>query len=282
LTNCQLRVLSMNVKCILAVLCVTLALPGSVGMTGCNPTEFEADSASDSVCSEDGFPFVVPPFGQVLRSHASVDFGRSFSHPFVLALADGSLESDIFRFYQMQDARYLESISDAAALIAVRTRNATSKLWWLDAARMCLVVETSMHMEYGKELGYTPADIASLELTPTNRAYQAHLIDSASRGSLVEAIAAYAPCPWLYIALGQHLIREAGGSFPENHPYANWLKMYSDDGFLDYMHVLLDQLEVAALAAGPAERERAKEAFLVSVRYELAFWEQAWVHEEWP
>ena len=50
-------------------------------------------------------------------------------------LANGTLEPDTFKFYQMQDARYLEALSDAASLIATRSSNVTSKLWWVDASR---------------------------------------------------------------------------------------------------------------------------------------------------
>lgn len=58
--------------------------------------------------------------------------------------------------------------------------------------------------------------------------------------------------------------------------------MYSDPGFDEYMTRLLGFLQQAADAAGPAERQRAKDAFLVSVRYEWMFWEQAWVGQRWP
>jgi hypothetical protein len=59
------------------------------------------------------------------------------------------------------------------------------------------------------------------------------MISNALRGTLVEAVGALTPCPWLYIALGAHLLREMG-SIPEDHPYADWLKMYSDPAFNEY------------------------------------------------
>ena len=84
---------------------------GSAAM-GCDPSA----AASDGECSEDGFPFAVPSFGLELRQYAGVDFGRSFTHPFVLSLANGSLARSTFKFYQMQDARYLEALSDVSCI----------------------------------------------------------------------------------------------------------------------------------------------------------------------
>lgn len=226
-------------------------------------------------------PYPVPPFARRCLEAAGPSFGASFDHPFVRALAEGTLETEKFRFYQMQDARYLEAFADAACLIAPRCTAPADKLWFIDAARLCIIVEGELHAGYGKRLGYTPEDIARLELTPNNRAYQDHMISSALRGTLVEAVAALAPCPWLYIALGQHLLREIG-SIPDEHPFAAWLRMYSDPQFNEYMENLLERLQRFADAADEAARERAIEAFVVSCRYEYMFWDQAWTFQEWP
>lgn len=81
--------------------------------------------------------------------------------------------------------------------------------------------------------------------------------------------------------LGQHLLKTMG-SIPEDHPYANWLKMYSDPSFNDYMNEILSKLEKASQSASDLEKERAIQSFLISVRYEWMFWDQAWNFQKWP
>ncbi|BBM70785.1 thiaminase II [Rhodothermus marinus] len=226
-------------------------------------------------------PFTVPPFAQECLEAAADAWGASFRHPFVRALAEGTLDAERFRFYQMQDARYLEAFADACSLIATRCVRPDDKLWFIDAARLALVVERELHAGYGKKLGYTLEDVARIELTPNNRAYQDHMIATAVRGTLVEAVAAITPCPWLYVELGQHLARELG-TIPDTHPYADWLRMYSNPEFNTYMDNLLERLERFAREADGAARARAKEAFRTSVRYEWMFWQQAWEQQRWP
>lgn len=226
--------------------------------------------------------FVVPPFAQRCIDAAGTAWGASFEHPFILALADGTLDADRFRFYQMQDARYLEAFADTASLISTRCVNPSDKLWFVDAARMALVVEGELHAGYGEKLGYGADDIAAIELTPNCRGYQNHMISVAQRGTLVEAVGALAPCPWLYIELGQHLMRELGGAVSDEHPYADWLRMYADPGFNDYMMNMLERLERFAGQSDEASRVRAIEAFVVSARYEYMFWDQAWTFQKWP
>lgn len=224
---------------------------------------------------------IVTPFATECLAHARAAWDAAHAHPFVTELATGTLSAERFRFYQMQDARYLEAFADGCAVVASRVVSPDDKIWWLDAAKMALVVEKGLHEGYGRTLGYTAADIAALELTPNNRAYGDHMVINAHRGSLVEAIAALVPCPWLYVDLGVHLLKGFGGSIPAEHPYKEWLAMYSDPGFDEYMTKMLGYLQHAADAAGPAERARAKEMFLASVRYEWMFWQQAWEMQRW-
>ena len=227
------------------------------------------------------YAFSVPSFARVCIDAAGPAWAASFAHPFVRALAEGSLDADRFKFYQMQDARYLEAFADCAALISVRCERPGDKLWFLDAAKMAIEVEGHLHAGYGQKLGYDADDIAALELTPNNRAYQNHMIATAQRGSLVEAVAALTPCPWLYIDLGQKLERELG-TISDDHPYADWLRMYADPSFNAYMDALLERLQRFADAADEASRRRAIDAFVASARYEYMFWDQAWTKQPWP
>jgi thiaminase/transcriptional activator TenA len=107
------------------------------------------------------------------------------------------------------------------------------------------------------------------------------MVSTVQRGALVEGVAAVAPCPWLYIDLGQHLLK-AHGPPSDDHPYADWLRMYSDPEFNEYMENLLERLQRFADAADESARERAKEAFVTSARYEWMFWQQAWEQQDWP
>ncbi|NLL83341.1 MAG: thiaminase II [Lentisphaerae bacterium] len=221
------------------------------------------------------------PFVALCLDKASTAWNASFNHPFVRGIIDGSLSPDKFRFYQMQDARYLEAYAAASSLVAVRCTTPDDMLWFIDSARIALVTERSLHTNYGLKFGYDATTIANLELTLNNRAYQDHIIAVAQRGSMVEAVAALTPCPWLYIAIGRALLAELG-SVPATHPYADWLHMYSDPHFDTYISELLTRLQRYSDEADDSARQRAVKAFVVGIRYEWLFWEQAWQLQTWP
>jgi thiaminase/transcriptional activator TenA len=223
-------------------------------------------------------------FADRCREYADDAWGASFEHPFVRALVDGSLDPERFRFYQMQDARYLEAIADAFARIGTRCPDPDDKLWFVEAAERALRTERSLHLHYGEQLGYGPDDIRTLDLTPNNRAYQNHMLERTARGTRLAALAAVAPCPWLYRDLGTRIWDEVGGAVDDDHPYADWIRRYADpdpDEAMD-LDALRGRLNRWARRHDEAARERALTAFRTSARYEWMFWEQAWTGQSWP
>ncbi len=223
----------------------------------------------------------VPPFAARCLATAADAWHASLQHPFVRGIINGDLPQEKFRFYQMQDARYLEAYAAASALVAARCSNPDDMLWFIDSARIALVTERSLHTNYGLKLGYDAAAIAAVTLTPNNHAYQDHMIAVAQRGSMVEAVAALTPCPWLYIAIGKALLEELG-TVSAAHPYAEWLSMYSDPQFDSYLAELLAKLQRYSDEADESARQRALKAFHTGIRYEWMFWEQAWQLQTWP
>lgn len=218
------------------------------------------------------------------RQYAEEAWTASFQHPFVEALIDGSLAPERFKFYQMQDARYLEALADAFVRIGTRCPDPEDKLWFVEAAERALRTERSLHLHYGEQLGYDSDDLAALTLTPNNRAYQNHMLERTARGTRLEALAAVTPCPWLYRELGENVLNELGGAVPDEHPYAAWIRRYADPDPGETMDLdeLFGRLDQWATRSDEAQRERALEAFGTSARYEFLFWEQAWTRQEWP
>lgn len=224
---------------------------------------------------------VVPPFAQRCLDACREEWEQAVRHPFVRALISGDLPVDRFRFYQMQDARYLEAYADTCSILSTRFVDPADKLWFIDGARLAILVEQQLHAGYGQRLGYTPDDVARLECSPNNRAYQNHMLQAAHRGMLVEALGALAPCPWLYTDIGIRMLEELG-AIPPDHPWADWLQTYADPSFIRYTSELLAIMERMAGESGPVSQDRAIEAFRLSVRYEWMFWEQAWTLQDWP
>ncbi|MEF8757551.1 MAG: thiaminase II, partial [Halobacteriales archaeon] len=86
------------------------------------------------------------------------------------------------------------------------------------------------------------------------------------------------PCMWGFNETGKRL---AERGIPDHEHYARWIEMYSGEEFTeltDWCKALMNDL---AADATPEDRERYRDLFLTSARYEYRFWDAAWRQEEW-
>jgi thiaminase/transcriptional activator TenA len=110
-------------------------------------------------------------------------------------------------------------------------------------------------------------------MAPTTRGYTDYLLRTATVGDFTELVAALLPCMWGFNEIGRHLAEQG---LPNDEHYARWVNMYASDEFtalVDWLRELTDRICTNLPAAS---RDRIREVFLTSSRYELAFWEMAW------
>ena len=144
------------------------------------------------------------------------------------------------------------------------------------ARRVLTPIERPLHERlFG--LASLDADVvARTPLSPTNLAYQNHMLATAARGGLGETAAALLPCPWTYHELGPFM---AGLSHPV---YGEWARFYSEGLLAESCQAWRAIVDAEAQEAGPRTRVAMRRAFLLSFRYEYLFWDSTYKREEWP
>lgn len=213
-------------------------------------------------------------FSDTLCTEAQPIWEAIHRHPFLLELQAGTLPIEKFRFFLAQDWYYLDAFARTVGLLLGRART-TPDLERL-SPRLLTPVEKPLHRKLFDLAGLTEEAVAVAPIAPTNRAYMNHMLTAAALGSPGEAIAALLPCPWTYDEIGRRLPAVS-------HPvYGEWAAFYREGFLRESVSAWRSLLDEAAAEAGPFERERLREAFLTSSRYEHAFWEMAYRMETWP
>lgn len=219
-------------------------------------------------------------FTAAMRRECTAIWEAQLTHPFVVALANGSLPPETFRFYILQDARFLMSLAHTFAFAATKTENHARIL---RLGEMCLDsvrVERALHEAYAARFGMSVAAMATVPMAPTNYAYTRHMRSVAATGTLAEAVTVTLPCAWIYAVVGQHFT--AAGAPPAEHPYRDWLATYATPDFAsvaDWLRGIVDDEAARLDAAGQA---RLRDIFRTSSAYEWLFWQMAWTREAWP
>ncbi len=219
-------------------------------------------------------------FSNHLRQLASPIWEAQLKHPFVVALGKGTLSPQKFRYYILQDARYLEELAKVFAAGAEKAEDADTAIRFAQLVKETIVVERGLHESYGKQWKLTAQEMRSTPLSPTNYAYCRHMRSVAQTGTLGEITVVALPCAWVYCEVGQHLL--AKGQPKPSHPYKEWLALYGSPEFSNVATWMRAVVNRSAKQAGKAEKARMEEAFLISSRYEWMFWDMAWREERWP
>lgn len=109
-----------------------------------------------------------------------------FDHPFVRGIGNGTLDRDKFRYYMIQDHKYLMQYAKVFALGLVKATDEGDMRMYSDLITATLDTENAVHQAYLKELDVTPEAIAATPMALNNKSYTDYMIAQASKGGLPE------------------------------------------------------------------------------------------------
>jgi thiaminase/transcriptional activator TenA len=217
-------------------------------------------------------------FTEELFGYARPIWDAQLAHPFVRGIGDGSLEEERFRRWVLQDYRYLKESARVFAWAVAKSDDLAAMGWYAGVLNLTLNVEMDLHRRYAARFGISEQDLETAPMWPTTRAYTDFLVRTAADGEMSDLVAALLPCAWGYVHVAKEL---AKNDPPPDQRYADWIAQYASAEFEAAADWLRAELERLTEGAGAGRRERLKELFLLSSRYELAFWQMCWAGESW-
>lgn len=218
-------------------------------------------------------------FSARLRQLADPVWQAQHDHPFVRGIGDGTLPVEQFQYWIGQDYLFLIEYCRLFGLAVARAPDLETLSWFADLLHATARTEMDLHRSYAALFGISAEDLERVEMAPATRAYVDFLVRVAATSDFTELVAALLPCMWGFSEIGQRL---AATARPADHRYADWIEMYASSDFADQAAQCRRMLDRIAADAGEDARRRMEEAFLISSRYELAFWEAARTQERWP
>lgn len=208
------------------------------------------------------------PESQRLRERGAAAWSAAVSHPMVTAIGTGTLPHETFRCYFEQNVQYLHCYVRAIALAVAAAPDRASQATLARFLSQIVDVEIPANLRFLVRLGGSPHALPAP--LPTTSGYAGHLLRAAGSGNLAVALAALLPCQWSYGEIGKRL---AAGGIPADPVYADWIAMFSGDGYDELVRASTSLLDSVAAGADPAATEA---AFDGATGYELAFWEMAY------
>lgn len=219
-----------------------------------------------------------PKFTDELRQSAAPIWEADLKHPFVRGMADGTLPTEKFKFYLIQDYLFLLDYSRVFAYGTIKAHDEATMALFAKLLDETLNTEMDLHRGYCEKFGISPAEMEAAPMAPTTHAYTRHMLHVAQIGTLADVIAGVLPCQWGYAEIGTTLAEQGGSPEPL---YQEWIDMYASTEFLALGEWLRNLLNEITTDSSSAEKERLHKNFLLSSRYEYLFWEMAWTQQTW-
>jgi thiaminase/transcriptional activator TenA len=199
-------------------------------------------------------------------------------HPMVTQLGAGTLEEEPFRYWVRQDYVYLIDYARVFAHGATVAPDMERMGTFAELLDATINTEMDLHRAYAADFGISEAELEATEPSPTTQGYTDFLVRTAATGSFGDLVAALLPCMWGFNVTGKRLAERGR---PDHEGYAEWIDTYAGEEFSELTEWCKGLMESVWADATAAERDRYRDLFETSARYEYRFWDAAWRQEGW-
>jgi thiaminase (transcriptional activator TenA) len=213
-------------------------------------------------------------FGRLRRDtgeawHAYVE------HPFVRALAAGTLPEAAFRNYLVQDYLFLFHFARACALAGYKSAS-LAELRDACAAMAAIVdIEMPLHVAYCRGWGLSEADMEATPEAMQTVAYTRFVLDRGLSGDRLDLDVALAPCVVGYAEIAA-LLKAQPTTKLDGNPYAAWIEMYAGQEYQSMANAAIDRLErTSATRGGGARYADLLNTFRAATALETEFWQMS-------
>ena len=192
-------------------------------------------------------------------------------------LAEGTLDVEKFRFYMIQDYRYLLQYAKVFAFGVIKTEDPELMRRFAGMVHDVLDGEMNVHKTYMARLGITEEEVAKTPSALTNQSYTSYMLDVANKGGPLEILMAVLACAWSYQVIGEHHVKVPGAV---EHPlYGEWVQGYSSKEYADSTKEIIDCVDALGENITPEQEAYLTDIFVKCSRYEKLFWDMAYAME---
>jgi len=212
-----------------------------------------------------------------LYSSTEILWNSYLEHPFVKGIADGSLDIDKFRFYMVQDYRYLLEYSKVFSLGIYKSTNEEVMRKFALMVKETLDGEMTIHKKYMKRLGITQDEIEKSKTALINQSYTSYMLDVGLKGDILDILVAVLSCAWSYQMIGEHHAMIKGSL--ENPVFGEWIEGYSCKEYKESTQEIIDLVDKIGEGISKEKELYLEEIFIKCSRYEYLFWDMAYKKE---
>lgn len=196
------------------------------------------------------------------------------NHPFLVEMKEGTLPVEKFRYYMIQDYRYLYEYAKVFALGVVKSQDYEMMRMFSGMVESTLNGEMDIHKKYMERLGITEEEVRNTPAAENNVLYTDYMLSEAYRGGVLEILVAILSCAWSYEEIGREVAKVPG--MLEHEFFGEWVRGYASDAYKEMTEELLDLVNKEGEGISDEKKRELIEIFTKCSRYEGLFWDLAY------
>lgn len=222
-----------------------------------------------------------PRFTDWLRARSEPAFSDAAGHPFTDELAAGTLDSDAFAAYLVQDYAFLDALVGAFGFAVGQAPGLDAKRPLVEFLDTVTDGENDYFERSFEALGVPAERYRNPDRTETTAAFVDLLGRAAREGGYAETLAVLVPAEWVYeswavAAADAHADPDTdapsdGADLP--FYYAEWIDLHAVEPFRAFVEWLRGQLDSVGPGLSSARRRRVEGLFRRTVELEREFFD---------
>lgn len=204
-------------------------------------------------------------------------YQKIVQHPFNQELAQGTLKSEAFQHYIIQDSHYLLAYGRVLAVAAAKAFDADDIMQFSEGAKIAIIVERSLHEGFMQQFGISPEQFAHTPLSLACHHYTSFLLATAWSESYPVVLAAILPCFWIYAEVGLAIVEKSAA----NNPYQAWIDTYAGEEFHTAVRNVIATIDKVAERCDADTLAKMQQAYRRGAELEWLFWDSAYHQQHW-
>ncbi len=190
--------------------------------------------------------------------------------PFVIELANGTLDFKTFIFYIEQDNIYLRNFSARLELLYSQITDNTAKSFIRRCIDNTLELENGLHAYIAETFNVHFDENAPL--TPANIRYNQLYEEIKHFNNPALTFASLLPCYWVYAHIGKMIY----DNMSPNNPYNQWIETYGDEAFITEAETFRNLCDQHANSCTDKTKNQMTSIFTQFTELELQFWNDSY------
>ena len=197
---------------------------------------------------------------------------EAVNKPFVKKMADGTLETEKYRRYMLQDYLYLTDYIELLREISESTEKKSLRSFLKKILRETQEEAERVHLPAMRELGIGDTDIQNVVMAQVLREYVGYMKQQLREEGFVGGLVALLQCSWAYAYIGQ-TVSEREAERLSASPYKSWFASYTCASYIETNQSWIDASDRETEDLDDTKKLRLCSVFQTCARYENRFWD---------